>query len=685
MHADIHERPKVSHVGNHTLEGHADLEIANLMDVVAKLRSLELRPGVTAGLLQLRDDVAQGRLADRVVDVAADVDTLDQLRVADELRARDPEVGGHPLDEGVAFGVDGRAIEGLGALAHAQKARGLLEGLGPEPADRVERGPTLERAAALAVGDDLLGQRVADPGHVAEQRRARGVELDADPVDAALDHLVELAPQQGLLDVVLVLTHADRLGIDLDQLGEGVLEPPGDRDRSAHGQVEVGELIARDLGSRVDAGPGLADADDDRARALGELEPGDHPPGEGLGLAPAGPVADRDRPGLVALDKGGELARGPVFVPDREDRRGLDELAGRVDGRALAPGPEARINADHGHGPERRGEQQVGQVVGEDLDGLAVGPLLELDADVDLDADPEAPAHGLVDRRAELLGEGRGGVDLHHRLEPGLDQRRLDPDRRAQHALFLAPPDRQIAVRGDLGRGLGPVKPVGEFVRGLDVDAGHRAGLEHAAFGVVLADGRAGLGLLDDGLDHDVAGARERGLGVGHVELGVDERDGLALGRAVARLGEDPGGERSEAPLVRDRGLGPSLGLEREVEILERLLGGRRAELGLERGGQLGLVADRREDRRATILELDEVAAALFDRADLDLVEATGRLFSVARDEGHRRAFGEQADDGEHAAWRQLQLFGEGWDGVELFAGGGGHGRRRACCLRRRS
>ena len=107
------------------------------------------------------------------------------------------------------------------------------------------------------------------PATRAEQRRARGVELDADAVDAALDDLVELLARGAAGDVVLVLADADALGIDLHQLGERILQAARDGDRAAHGEVEVGELLARDVARRVDARAGLADRDaDDLAQAL---------------------------------------------------------------------------------------------------------------------------------------------------------------------------------------------------------------------------------------------------------------------------------------------------------------------------------------------------------------------------------------------------------------------------------
>ena len=62
-----------------------------------------------------------------------------------------------------------------------------------------------------------------------------------------------------LVDVVLVLADADRLGIDLDQFGERVLQAARNGDGAAHGEIEIGKLLARDVRGRVDAGAGFAD------------------------------------------------------------------------------------------------------------------------------------------------------------------------------------------------------------------------------------------------------------------------------------------------------------------------------------------------------------------------------------------------------------------------------------------
>ncbi len=62
--------------------------------------------------------------------------------------------------------------------------------------------------------------------------------------DAILDHGVERARQRVLVDVVLVLAHADGLGFDLHQLRQRILQAAGDGNRAADRHVEIGNSFA---------------------------------------------------------------------------------------------------------------------------------------------------------------------------------------------------------------------------------------------------------------------------------------------------------------------------------------------------------------------------------------------------------------------------------------------------------
>ena len=80
---------------------------------------------------------------------------------------------------------------------------------------------------------DVLGERVRQARDARQQRRRGGVHVDAHRVHAVLDHRIERARELRLVDVVLVLPDADRLRVDLHELGQRILQAPRDGDRAA--------------------------------------------------------------------------------------------------------------------------------------------------------------------------------------------------------------------------------------------------------------------------------------------------------------------------------------------------------------------------------------------------------------------------------------------------------------------
>jgi hypothetical protein len=221
--------------------------VLDLPHVVTKRGGHESVARVAPWLHELRLDVLQREQAHVCGNVALPRNALHGLRVSHEgadVLARLPR---DPLHEIVALRVHRARIERMAAAADSDEPGALLERLRAEARDREKVAATRVGAMLVAVLHDLLGERLSDARDLREQRRARRVQLDAHRVDAADDDLVELALQERLEDVVLVLTHADRLRVDLHELGERVLEPPRDRHGAAHGEIEVRELLARDV------------------------------------------------------------------------------------------------------------------------------------------------------------------------------------------------------------------------------------------------------------------------------------------------------------------------------------------------------------------------------------------------------------------------------------------------------
>jgi len=155
----------------------------------------------------------------------------------------------------------------------------------------------------VAVGDDIERGALGDASDVAEEGPGGGVEIDADAVNAALDYGFEGLLELSLIHVMLILTDADGFWVDLDELGERVLETARDGGGSTDGEIEVGELLAGDVRCGVDAGACLADGDGEE---VVEVVITEEIADEGIGLTGGGSVAYRDGADVVFGDQSGE-------------------------------------------------------------------------------------------------------------------------------------------------------------------------------------------------------------------------------------------------------------------------------------------------------------------------------------------------------------------------------------------
>ena len=146
---------------------------------------------------------------------------------------------------GVALRVDGGVVQGGPALRDPEEARALLERLRPQLGDLQYLLPGGEHAVLLPIFYYVFCRGGVKPGHSLEERWGGGVYVYADGVDAVLHDAAQGLVQALLGHVVLVLADADGLGVDLHQLGQGVLEAAGDGDGGAQVHVVLGEFLRR--------------------------------------------------------------------------------------------------------------------------------------------------------------------------------------------------------------------------------------------------------------------------------------------------------------------------------------------------------------------------------------------------------------------------------------------------------
>ena len=102
--------------------------------------------------------------------------------------------------------------------------------------------------------------------------------------------------------------------------------------------------------------------------------------------------------------------------------------------------------------------------------------------------------------------------------------------------------------------------------------------------------------------------------------------------------------QRLEARFPRDLGLGAALRLEGQIDVLEPPLAVGGENRRFQRRIELALFADGFENGLAALFELTQVIQALFQRAQLRVVEPAGGLLAIARHKRHRGAAIEQRD-----------------------------------------
>jgi hypothetical protein len=136
--ADVDEGAERGDVRDDALEHHAGLEVLHRRDVVAEFRRRELGAWITTWLAELGGDVAERWLADVVLDVLREIDLVDEVLITDQIGEADAEILGHLLDERIALGVNGRAVERVRRTVDAQESGRLLECFGSEARNILE-------------------------------------------------------------------------------------------------------------------------------------------------------------------------------------------------------------------------------------------------------------------------------------------------------------------------------------------------------------------------------------------------------------------------------------------------------------------------------------------------------------------------------------------------------------------
>ena len=460
---------------------------------------------------------------------------------------------------------------------------------------------------------------------------------------------------------MLVLAHAYALGIDLDQLGQGVLQAAGDGDGTTDGDIEIRELLGGEFGGGVDRGACLAHHYLLRLGGGVALEQIAH---QAVGLPGGGAVAYADELDLVLL---AQLAQGLEALVnlalgfERVDGGVIDQLAGGIHHGYLDPGADAGIQPHGAAHAGRRCHQQILEVHGEHLDRLVLCRFADaadklgfhLQGELDLPGPAHHPLQPLVGRTAlqielEVMGDdpfARAGT-----LIVTGDQRQVEDP------LVAAAQHGQHPVGGGLVQGLVVLEVVLELGPFLLL-ACHHASPQGGVLPQVVPQLLQQIGLLGEAFHQDIAGAVEGGLAVGDAVVTV-EKGGCCLLGILHRIGEQQVGQRLQPSFDGHLPLGATLGLVGEIEIFEPGLAVGTVQLARQLRGQLALLLNGAKDHLAAIFQFTQIAEAALQGTQLTVVQTAGHLLAITGDKGNGRAFIQQAHGGLHLFRAGIQLTG---------------------------
>ena len=139
------------------------------------------------------------------------------------------------------------------------------------------------------------------------------------------------------------------------------------------------ELLGRQFAGRIDRGARLGDDDFDRLFAARDM--GQKVCHQLFCLAAGGAIADGNQLDPMRAD---QLRQGHLCAPqivlglERIDRVRGKNLAGGIHNRHLHPGADARIKPHGRLAARRRGQKQILEIAGKDVDCLGLCPLTHL-------------------------------------------------------------------------------------------------------------------------------------------------------------------------------------------------------------------------------------------------------------------------------------------------------------------
>ena len=178
-------------------------------------------------------------------------DGLLHLLVVYQLAHRATLVSCHALHDVVALRVHSAVVKRIVCTRYAEESGTLHERHRSETRHLLQFCTRMERTVLFTIFHDVLCRCGVQTAHIHQQVTACRVEVYAHRVDARLHHHVQALLQLALVHVVLVLSHADALRVNLHKLRQRIHQTSAYRHRAAHRDILVRKLLTCSLRSGV--------------------------------------------------------------------------------------------------------------------------------------------------------------------------------------------------------------------------------------------------------------------------------------------------------------------------------------------------------------------------------------------------------------------------------------------------
>ena len=470
-----------------------------------------------------------------------------------------------------------------------------------------------------------------------------------------LHHAVQRGGQLVLLEIMLILPHADGARINLDQLGQGILHAAGNGYRAAQGYVEIGKLLRGQLAGGVHRRARLADDGiGDALRQAGQKR-GD----KLLALTRGRAVADGDgRHMMPRHHAADQLARLLLLAglarQGKVSHARFQHLAVFIHHGQLAARAEARVHAQ-GHAPlDGRLHQKLLQVLREHADRAHVGAVGQLAAHLALKRRKNQTIPRILRRHGYLRGGQRTGAHIalgDHAVGRFIGR----GEGYLQKAFFFAAIDGQHAVIRHARHALG----VGVIHAVYAVLLLGGAGGQHAVAHQQPAQHLAQRRVIADGFGDDIPRAGQGAFRIGHILFIIYIGRGQRFQRALEGLLQKQCLRKAvQTALTGDGRARAALGTEGAVDILQFGQRGRGGQCCAQLVRQHLLLGKRLFYFHPALIQTAQVFQPLGQLAQQLIIQRACGLLAVTGDKGHGVACVQQLDHRANLLRAQRKLTG---------------------------